>query len=293
MFGYVRPIRGSLPDEAFSRYQAAYCGLCTRLGRRLGYRARFTVNYDLTFLSLLLGAAAPEHVCRECPCPARPGRKKRCRIGGEEQDFCADLCVILYEHKLRDAIEDEPFFRALGARLASRLLRRAYKKAAASCPDEDALVRGKLAALRALEKSGSDSLDRTADAFASILRAGAARGGDEKTRRVLEQLLYHVGRYIYLVDALDDLPRDCKTGAYNVLARRFSVQDGKLADDDRAALLSTINASIGLACAAFELLPGTQDRDILDHILYSGLPAAALSVAAGTFHPEKKHRSTT
>ncbi len=293
MFGYVRPIRGSLPDEAFERYRAAYCGLCERLHSRLGFRARFTVNYDLTFLSLLLGADAPEAQCRDCPCPARPGRKKRCRIGGAEQDFCADLCVILYYHKLRDSVADEPFFRSLGVRLAARLLRRAYKKAAKSCPDEDALVREKLASLRELENSGSDSLDRTADAFASILRAGAARGADEKTRRVLEQILYHVGRYIYLVDALDDLPRDCKTGAYNVLARRFPAQDGKLADDDRAALLSTINASIGLACAAFELLPGAQDRDILDHILYRGLPAAAQSVAAGTFHPKKRHRRAT
>ena len=77
------------------------------------------------------------------------------------------------------------------------------------------------------------------------------------------------------------------------LTERLAEYSALLHGDDRAALLSTINASIGLACAAFELLPGTQDRDILDHILYSGLPAAALSVAEGTFHPEKKHRRTT
>lgn len=291
MFGYVRPIRGSLPEEAFSRYQAAYCGLCARLGSRLGYRARFTVNYDLTFLELLLLSVADEPECRLCRCPARPGRRKLCRQGGEALDFCADLCVILYYHKLRDAVEDEPFFRALGARLGARLLRRAYSMAAAARPEEDALVRGKLAALRALEREDCASLDRTADAFASILRAGAATLPGEDERRACAELLYHVGRYIYLTDALDDLPRDSASGAYNVLSRRFSVQDGALAADDRAALLATINASIGLAAAAFELLPAHHDRDLLDHVLYCALPAVLQSVAAGTFHTKKKNRS--
>lgn len=290
MFGYVRPIRGVLADEAFSRYQAAYCGLCDRLGRRLGWCARFTVNYDLTFLAILLGALGEEPDCRLCRCPARPGRKKRCRQGGEELDFCAELCVILYYHKLRDAATDEPFPRSMGARLAMGFLRRAYRRAAAARPDEDALVRENLARLRALELSESDSLDATADAFASILRAGAAQTRDETARRVLEQLLYHLGRYIYLSDALDDLPRDSRTGAYNVLSRRYLAPDGTLTEQDRSSLCATVNASIGLAAAAFELLPLRSDRDLIDHVLYCGLPAVLASVAAGSFHTKRNNR---
>lgn len=290
MFGYVRPIRGSLEDEAFSRYQAAYCGLCERLGRRLGYRARFTVNYDLTFLSLLLGSLEGAPGSRMCRCPARPWRKKCCRQGGEALDLSADLCVILTWHKLRDAVADEPPLRACMARLGARLLRRAYRRAAAYRPEEDALVREKLTLLRDFERAGCDSLDRTADAFASILRVGALCSKDEKMRRVLAELLYHLGRYIYLTDALDDLPHDCRVGAYNVLALRFPVKNGALCAQDRAALIATVNASIGLAEAAFELLPAGADRDLLAHVLYQGLPAVLGSVAAGTFHQKKKHR---
>ncbi len=285
-------MRGVLSEEAFGHYQAAYCGLCERLGKRLGYASRFTVNYDLTFLSVLLSSLEPEPKYRLCRCPARPHRKKNCLAGGVEQDFCADLCVILYYHKLRDSVCDEPFFRSLGARFAARLLRRSYRRAAGQRPAEDRLVREKLSALQSLERARCASLDRTADAFASILRAGAACAEDAQTRRVLEQLLYHVGRYIYLTDALDDLERDCKTGAYNVLTLRYVVKDGVLAPEDRSALLATIDASIGLAAAAFELLPVRSDREILDHVIYQGLPAVLKSVSEGTFHPKKKNRST-
>ncbi len=293
MFGYVRPLRGALDETAFGRYQAAYCGLCARLGERHGFAARFTVNYDLTFLSLLFDALQPERETILCRCPAHPTRKKSCLPGGPEQAFCADLCVILYYHKLRDTVADETFFRSLGARLCARLLRRAYRRAARDCPEEDALVRDRLRALTQLEHQRCASIDRTADAFASILRACAMRAESGAVQRVLSELLYHVGRYIYLTDALDDLPRDCQSGVYNVLAERYGVEDGKLSEENRTALCATIDASIGLAAAAFELLPIRSDRAILENIIYQGLPAVLTSVAEGTFHTKKKNRSVT
>ena len=291
MFGYVRPVRGNLEEAAFARYQAAYCGLCERLCRRYGFAARFTVNYDLAFLSILLGSLQTQREYAMRRCPARLCKKKNCLLGGGEQDFCADLCVILYYHKLRDSVSDETFLRSLGARLCARFLRRSYRKAAALRPDEDRLVRENLAALSVLEKEHCASVDRTADAFASILRAGAQCAGQGSTRRILEQLLYHIGRYIYLTDALDDLKKDAASGAYNVLMYRYTVTDGVLQEADKHALLATVDASIGLSAAAFELLAVQTDREILENVIYQGLPAVLKSVSEGTFHPKKKNRS--
>lgn len=292
MFGYVRPMKGKLEEASVSHYQAAYCGLCRRLGTRYGFAARFTVNYDITFLSLLLGALQPEYSEQLCRCPAHLCKQKNCRIGAEEQDFCADLCVILYYHKLRDSAADESFFRALPARICAGLLRRSYRKAAKHRPEEDRIVRDNLTKLTWLEQTGCDSIDRTADAFAAILRACAQFASDDRTRRILEQLLYHVGRYIYLTDALDDLQKDCCSGAYNVLALRYRVTDGVLEEQDKKALIQTIDASISLVAAAFELLELHADRELIENVIYWGLPSVLKSVSEGSFHTKQKTRSS-
>ena len=57
MFGYVRPPQ-DLPEEERRRFGRAYCGLCHALGERYGPAARFILNYDFTFLAILLTAGA-------------------------------------------------------------------------------------------------------------------------------------------------------------------------------------------------------------------------------------------
>ena len=87
--------------------------------------------------------------------------------------------------------------------------------------------------------------------------------------------MYHVGRYLYLADALEDLPRDVRAGAYNPLRYRYGADGGTLDPADRAQLLETIDASISMACSAMELLDGRRDRELLSNILYFGTPRRA------------------
>ena len=54
MFGYVRPAADHLTAEQQARFEAAYCGLCHTLGKRYGMAGRMILNYDLTFLAMLL-----------------------------------------------------------------------------------------------------------------------------------------------------------------------------------------------------------------------------------------------
>ena len=63
-------------------------------------------------------------------------------------------------------------------------------------------------------------------------------------RRVLEQLLYHLGRWIYLVDAADDLPEDFASGSYNPLLRRFGLEEGELTGE--ALLLDGVVGGVDL-----------------------------------------------
>ena len=54
MYGYVRPPLEQLPQQERDRFQRAYCGLCHTLGQRYGLPARFILNYDFTYLAILL-----------------------------------------------------------------------------------------------------------------------------------------------------------------------------------------------------------------------------------------------
>ena len=54
MFGYVRPVREELKCRDFDLYKATYCGLCGAMRRRYGWLAPMFLNYDFTFLALLL-----------------------------------------------------------------------------------------------------------------------------------------------------------------------------------------------------------------------------------------------
>lgn len=286
MFGYVLPRKDKLSPEAAVRYKAGYCGLCHTLKQRYGFRARFLVNYDMTFLYFLLQEEKQD--ANPCPCPARPFCKKACLTDDPVMDYAADMSILLMYWKLRDALQDGGFFRRIGARLALAFYRRCYTQARDRHPETDAFFARQLDRLQHLEAECCPSLDRPADAFAALLRGCAAFEPDEKLRRMLELLLYHVGRFLYLVDALEDLPKDAHKGTYNPLLYRFHPVEGKLTDEDRALLTDSLEASISLAASALELLPPRADQEIVHNIIYYGLPAVLYAVADGSFRKPNK-----
>lgn len=283
MFGYVRPRIDLLSREDQERYRAAYCGLCRALGKGYGLRARFLVNYDMTFLYLLRSVGAGEADRRRCWCPAKVLGKKDCVLDREGFDPVAACTVILCVEKLRDNIRDSGFFKGLPYRLLALLFRRAYRRAARRLPDFAELTARQLAALHELETAQSPSIDATADSFARITAGCVGDLEDPALRRPMEQVLYQSGRFLYLADALDDLKEDCAKGDYNPLRFRFAVDNGALNAEDLAYLTQLIDSSVNLAGAALALLPEGGDSAMLENIVYLGFPAIFAGVKAGTF----------
>ena len=240
MFGYVRPNRDELKVRELRDYEALYCGLCHALGRRHGFFARFFLNYDFTFLAMLLDGSKPTAERKHCP--ARLWcRKKGCICAGSV-DAAADAGTILSYWKLRDTVADGPFWKGTAARVLSFLLRPGYRRAAQARPEFDRAVRSCLEALQALE-----------------------------------QLLYHVGRWIYLVDAWDDLEEDGRTGSYNPIAARFPEQ----VEANRDYLRTTLLHSLNLARSACALLELGHWQGAVENILYLGLPMVEELVFTG------------
>lgn len=286
MFGYILPRTDKLPEEMVQRYRAAYCGLCRCLKKRYGFHARFLVNYDMAFLYFLL--SDEEKQIERCFCPARVVCRKNCLPNDDAMCYAADMSVLLSYWKLSDAVQDAKGPKKLGARMARGLYRRAYRKAAKRLPQADAVFSQQLAQLRKLEEGKCSSFDRAADAFAKMLHACADYFEDEKQRRTAQQLLYHVGRFLYLADALEDLPKDCKADSYNPLRYRYALQNGALCEEDKKQFLCSVDASIDMAASALELLDHRADDALVKNIIYYGMPAVLKSVADGTFRKRGK-----
>lgn len=281
MFGYVRPALDGLSEEDRGCYRQAYCGLCHALGRRHGWLTRFTLSYDLTFLALLYASEAGTECCSR-RCPAHPLRAPAQCFCGEAMDRAADASVILTWYKLCDDVADHGPVTGLPYRLVRLLFRRAYRRAAAALPELDARAAENMARLAALERERSPQLDRVADTFAGIL-AAAAWGGDDR-RRAMEQLLYHLGRWIYLADAWDDLKKDKKKRRYNPLDARF---EGR-AEEERDYVETTMTHSVRLAGAAAELLDLGPQQAAIENVLYTGLPTVQRAVLEGRWKEAQK-----
>ena len=286
MFGYVRPAAQRLTEEQQQRYEGAYCGLCHTLGRRYGLAGRMILNYDLTFLAMLLSEGTAERCTKRCL--IHPVKGRPCACGGSAFELAADMSIILTWWQIQDGIADHGFFGGLKYRAASLLLRRAYRKARALRPAFDESTRRHLEKLSALEKEHCPSLDTAADTFARLLADAAHEVAQPVKRRVLEQMLYHLGRWVYLVDAADDLKKDVKTGSYNPLPLRYALPGDTLTDTARQALAQTLDSSIRAMAAAFELWDFGDYGPVIESTVYEGLYAVGTSVLEGTFRRETR-----
>ena len=283
MFGYVRPSVQDLPERELDRFRTMYCGLCHTLSRRYGQAARFILNYDFTYLAILLSdrTAGKENAGR---CYTSPIRKRPYLESTAAMELAADESVILAYWQLRDGVEDHAWAAGLKYRAGARLLESAYRKAAAFRPVFDQAVRRQLQMLSALEKEKDPSMEKAADTFA-VLLSSAAEGVEEPVRRrVLEQILYHLGRWVYLIDAADDLKKDAESGNYNPVALRYGLKDGAWDPESRHAFAVTLDHSIHQMAAAFELWNFGVWTTVLQTTFYAGLFRVGHAVLEGTYH---------
>jgi len=284
MFGYVRPVVPELKCKDFDLYKATYCGLCRTLRKRYGIFAPLFLNYDFTFLALLLHEAEPRLAFSMGRCHANPFRKCEMCIESDSLNAAADESIILTYWKLRDSISDDTGWRGLSSRFFALILKPAYQKAARRSPNFDALTQTCLSDLARMERDNCPSLDRPADAFARILQGAALEEPAPARRRVLEELFYHLGRWIYLLDAWDDVQADLSAGNYNPIAARFGDAGGE------ENLTATLNHSLNLMRSAFQLGEFGCRSALIENILYLGLPLIQRAVFDGSWGELKKQR---
>ncbi len=293
MFGYVRPSQERLSEAENARFRQAYCGLCHVLGGKYGFAARFVLNFDFTFLAILL-SGTQEPACVSCRCAVHPFRQQCVMARTGALETAADHSIVLAWWQLRDHIKDHGFFRSIPYRLAALLLRRAYRKARRCVPEFDAAVRRHLQELSEREAECCASLDAAAEPFAALMADIAGCVGSGPVRRVMREIFYHLGRWIYLVDAADDLKKDVQTGCYNPLQYRYGLAGGTLGAEEKRQVALSLDLSVRRMASAYALLDRGAWSGILDSIFYESLYGIGSAVLNGTYHkpPRRVHFRT-
>ena len=278
MFGYVRIYKPELKMAEFEHYQGVYCSLCKQLGKRYGVMARMTLSYDFTFLAIFRMALSD--VCtgfKKGRCAFNPLKKRTCCCENAHVNFAADAASLLMYHKLKDTIADNGFFHSLPARLLLPFASHAKKKAAKAYPELARHIQACMDRQMELEALQTASLDAAAEPSALLLAYLAKMGAaDEREEKIRDRFGYCLGRWIYFVDAAEDLPEDLEKGGYNpyILVRGLKKGDRQAVKDAQEYAVLTLNACLAECLAAYNLLHVRRFDGILRNILEWGMPAA-------------------
>lgn len=261
MFGYVTINKDELKIKDFNKYQMYYCGVCQELKERHGMAAQATLTYDMTFLAVLLfGLYEEEQRTEEHRCLMRPGKKHPC-VRSEFTAYAADMNVLLCYYNLLDDWYDEkkvvPFTLA-------RIIRRAFIDVCKRYPRQSKAVSRYMKQLKACETSGQTQIDLaagyTGELFGEIFVF--RKDGWEQT---LRDMGYYMGKFIYLMDAYEDIKDDIKHENYNPWIPLQTQNEFKQKAKDILTMMAADCSK------AFEKLPVVENVDILRNILYSGI----------------------
>lgn len=274
MFGYVLPSKGELKMKDYEKFKAYYCGLCICIKNNYGNLPRAVLNYDMTFLAVLLDALSDDKcnlVLKRCL--VHPMKKKPMIINNKAIEYAAFFNVTLAYFKLIDNVNDDK------SKLSSVLaffLKHYIKKVPENLQSNCELIKNKLIELANLEKNYDRiSIDELTDPFAALTgHILSLYPNDDASKKILYNLGYNLGKWIYLIDAFDDLENDMKNNKFNAIAAIFNKENLKFESfkpliEDRIDFILVTSARNCFEC--LDSLPLKTNKDILFNILQLGL----------------------
>jgi len=274
MFGYVTINKPELKIREFDMYRSYYCGLCQSLRKRHGLFGQLTLSYDMTFLAMLLNSLyEPSVKENDIRCIVHPINKQHVSQS-VYTDYVADMNLLLSYYKCLDDWNDEKNILKLSL---SKLLKTNPSKQKPLQFDEKDLalpfidyskkakkIQAALLFLSEKEKAGVTDIDTMAGIFGDITSTIFTPHHDQ-WEPALSKMGFYLGKFIYIMDAYDDIESDVKKGCYNPFKDIFHEPDF---DDQVISMLQLMMAD----CSnTFELLPIIDNVEILRNILYAGV----------------------
>ncbi|SHJ10022.1 DUF5685 family protein [Parasporobacterium paucivorans] len=261
MFGYVNVYGPELKMKDFYKYKAYYCGLCKILHEKYGRAGQMTLSYDMTFLIVLLNSLYETQMQQTRDRCIRHPVKPHDTLCNEITEYVADMNIALTYYHLLDDWQDE---KSLAGLAGAKILKKDFQKINSKYPRQCGVIRESLDRLRESEEKGETNLDIVSRCFGELM-AEIFVYRQDMWEENLRKTGFYLGKFIYLLDAYDDLEKDIKNNSYNPL---ISIRDE---DDFEEKCEDMLTMMMAEATREFEKLPCLVDIDILRNVLYVGV----------------------
>ncbi len=269
MFGYLDIEKGTLNDGQRGLWQTFMCGLCFSTKKLYGNYPRMFITNDVNFFNVLFHSVLNLDVkIDNRRCFSHPVKKRSVLNPTELTDKLAAANILLTYRNIYDDVLDD---NSTKKKAALKLFKQSYLKAKEQFEELDGVLSKRYAELQSLEKSDCTSVDKVAHSFAALSQDFCRIVLEDKTNGYVETLCYNVGKWIYLIDALDDVKKDIKKRGYNVFVKSYNVtSDKELAqyiDEIEFEMYSVLNR----IAQAYNDLNLTKYTCILDNALYESI----------------------
>jgi hypothetical protein len=199
--------------------------------------------------------------------------------GNEALAHSARCAALLNYWKVRDDRADERGFKRLRAMLIQPFMAIGRRRARRVYRQLEAQIASHLAQLSALERDNTDSADLPANAFGALLRDICAYGLEGTQAKLAAAIGYHAGRWIYLIDALDDRAADAERGSYNPLNLMYGTS--ALTAEQTETFSAHLTEELMEIESALDLTDGDafpEGMALLRNMLYLGMPRVAEAI---------------
>ena len=285
MFGYIRPDLPYLYLKDDKLYKSLYCGICKGIGKTCSQRARLSLTYDVAFLSAVAHNIIGKDVeIKQKRCVAHPIVSRPMASVDDLTETLACVNVLLAYYKIQDDIID-----GSGGRFKRTFVTRGYKRAKKKCPEIDNIIKESYNELRKFEKANDSMIDRVCEPFSDMLKklSFIILGKDFSTEHT-ENLFYFIGKWIYLIDALDDYDKDIKKKCYNPLRAGFNAESAKqLIENNGKDIAIIFNDIVNNIAVAFNNIKFYFNKDLIGNILLRGIPQKTDEIIKGIIDGKK------
>lgn len=275
MFGYILPEKPELKVKEYELFKAYYCGVCKAIGKRSGQLARLTLNYDSTFIAILISSIIQSKpVIKRERCIAHPYAKRLVVRNCPVIDYASDINIVLAYYSMIDNWKDE---RSIPAGIGMGMLSKNFKKIRRRYQKKCDIIKFRLDELGKLEDSKCSSMDEAAEPFAKLMEEIALYPpacDDIKTEKILRWIGYNLGKWIYLMDAFDDIEKDIKKKNYNPLLEQYRF-NGEDIEEFKSNICEQVEFNLTYTMSeiakAYELLEKNENSGIVENIIYMGM----------------------
>ncbi len=119
-------------------------------------------------------------------------------------------------------------------------------------------------------------MDEASEPFAGIMQKVFEYPAEpDSVKKILGWIGYNLGKWIYLLDAYDDIEDNIKRGAYNPLVIQFRYGENENVESFRERIKKEVEFILVYSLSemekAFSLLDAKKNKGILENIIYRGL----------------------